>query len=132
MWSKNYEVQVNTDGEDLLIGTRCYTDGSKTSRGTGSGLCIMNDERVVKTRALKLSNHATVFQAELQAIRLACSVIRECEIIEKKVTLLVDSKAALMALENYDTNSELVKLRSGLEPLSIVCLPLCCDQRHDE
>ena len=69
----------------------------------------MKDEKVIRTRALKLSDNATVFQAELQAIRLGCSIIKECNNLDKVITFMVDSKAALMALDNVDTSSELVK-----------------------
>ena len=79
----------------------------------------MKDEKVIKTRALKLSNNATVFQAELQAIRLGCSIIKECNTLDKTITFMVDSKAALMALENVDTTSDLVRLtKNALNELS--------------
>ena len=119
IWTKAYEVTHNNNGDDILIGSRCYTDGSKTTNGSGSGLCIMKDEKVIKTRALKLSNNATVFQAELQAIRLGCSIIKECNTLDKTITFMVDSKAALMALENVDTTSDLVRLtKNALNELS--------------
>ena len=69
----------------------------------------MNNDKVIKTRALGLSRHATVFQAELQAIRLACSLMKDCIPKNTKVNFLVDSQAAILALENHETKSILVK-----------------------
>ena len=70
----------------------------------------MHDDKVIKTRALGLSKHATVFQAELQAIRLACSLIPDCVPKGENIRFMVDSKAAIMALENPETKSKLVQL----------------------
>ena len=108
IWEQNYKMVDFNKGEDILIGYRCYTDGSKTKSGSGSGLCIMNDNLVVKTRALGLTRNATVFQSELQAIRLACSLIPECIPKNERITIMIDSQAAINALMNVDTKSKLV------------------------
>ena len=70
----------------------------------------MDDERVIKTRAFGLANFATVFQAELQAIRLSCALIRGCIATGEHVTIMSDSQAAIKALENPDTSSKLVEI----------------------
>ena len=69
----------------------------------------MNDTRVTKTRAIGLSKHATVFQAEIQAIRLGCSLLKDNIPIGSEVVFMVDSQAAILALQNVDTSSQLVK-----------------------
>ena len=58
----------------------------------------MVDDKVVKTRAIGLSKHATVFQAELQAIQLGCSLVKEKARKGEKITFMVDSQAAILAL----------------------------------
>ena len=96
-------------------GFRCYTDGSKTSHGVGSGTYAMIHTHILKTRCFGLEKHATVFQAELHAIKQATRVI-EASIPDKdtdrefgKIRILSDSQAALMSLDRIDTDSQLVK-----------------------
>ena len=84
----------------METGIRCYTDGSKTADGTGSGICIMENDKIIKTRALGLTNNATVFQAEIQAIRLGCSIIQNLPKQPTHITFMIDSQAAITALSN--------------------------------
>ena len=109
IWEQNYAVSHMGKGNDILHGHRCYTDGSRTTKGTGSGVCIMDGSKVTKTRAIGLTNHATVFQAEMQAIRLGCSQIKDAVPKGESITILSDSQAAIKALQNIDTTSNLVK-----------------------
>ena len=74
IWEKNYEI-IHGDGDDKYQGFRCYTDGSKTVNGVGSGICIMMHTHVMKTRCHGIMDHGTVYQAELYAIQQACDLI---------------------------------------------------------
>lgn len=114
IWEQRYSIDNGSRGEDICMGYRCYTDGSKTIHGSGSGICIMNDDKVIKTRALGLTRNATVFQSELQAIRLACTLLHDSIPKNEKVTFMVDSQAAIKALENVDTKSRLVQLTKNV------------------
>ena len=69
----------------------------------------MKDEKVTKTRAYGLRPYSTVFQAELQAIRLSCIHIREVVPQGEQITIMSDSQAAIKAQENPDTSSKLVR-----------------------
>ena len=69
----------------------------------------MNDDKIICTRSLGLTNNATVFQAEIQAIRLAYPLINERIPVNSPVTIMVDSQAFIKALENTNTKSLLVK-----------------------
>ena len=70
----------------------------------------MENDTVIKTRAMGLTNNSTVFQAEMQAVRLACSIIKEDVIPEgSDIVLMIDSQAGIKVLENVDTKSNLVK-----------------------
>ena len=104
----NYKVTQHSDGKDMSSGIRCYTDGSKTEYGVGSGLCIIENDKVIKTRAIGLTGQSTVFQAEIQAIRLATILIPMTLPKGSTVTILSDSQAALLALENTMTKSRIV------------------------
>ena len=109
IWEQNYEINRIGAGNDIVRGHRCYTDGSKTKYGVGSGVCIMENSWVTKTRAFGLSSHSSVFQAELQAIRMACPLIKENVKQGSHITIMSDSQAAIKALQNVDTTSGLVK-----------------------
>ena len=108
VWEKNYTTSNTKHGNDIGQGNRCYTDGSKTSRGTGAGFCIMKDDKVQRTRAFALSKNATVFQAEIHAIRRAIPFIREEIKPGETIQIMCDSQAAIKALDSTDTTSEMV------------------------
>lgn len=110
IWETNYEVEIK-EGSDYYTGTRCYTDGSKTSTGTGTGVCFMENDFITKTRCKGLSDHTTVFQSELEGLQLACHILNEYPSLtneNKKITILCDSQAALKAISNDSTTSKTV------------------------
>ena len=124
IWEKNYTI-VTGNGDDRYQGFRCYTDGSKTRHGVGSGACIMMHTHIMKTRCYGLKDYSTVFQAELYAIQQACKLIVEVkkdfknDPDFKNVRILSDSKSALQALDRIDTDSRLVKeTKEALNTLS--------------
>ena len=116
LWEKRYSINNSKDGDDKYQGFRCYTDGSKTRHGVGSGSCAMIHTYILKTRAYGLQDYCTVFQAELYAIKRSCALITDIldqpQYTEdpdfKKVLILSDSQAALLALDKIDTDSRLV------------------------
>ena len=114
IWEKEYEV-IPSNGDDDYKRLRCYTDGSKTKHGVGSGVCIMERNWVYKSRAFGINNYCTVFQAEVYAIKQACGLIKQTIENEPDLTtqntirILSDSQAALQALDRIDTDSKLVR-----------------------
>ena len=70
----------------------------------------MNDDKIIKTRAYGLTNSTTVFQAEIQAIRMAAPLIKEMVEHGAKVNIMCDSQAAIKALDETTTKSKLVLL----------------------
>ena len=77
-------------------GIEVYTDGSKTRHGTGAGVVIRG--ALENTYKDKLDNNATVFQAELQAIRAAGDFLLSKNIHNTTIHVHCDSKSALQAL----------------------------------
>ena len=108
VWREKYTENRIGCGNDILIGSRCYTDGSKMKYGKCSGVCMKEDDKVIKTRALCLAQFATAYQAELQAIRLSWALIKGSIKTGEQVTIMSDSQAAFKVLENPDTTSKLV------------------------
>ena len=54
-WEKNYKATPQSNGKDINHGLRCYTNRSKTANGVGWGICIMDGDKVIKTRASGLT-----------------------------------------------------------------------------
>ena len=96
-----------------------YTDGSKTNEGTGAGFIIYHHRDVVIYNSIKLNDECTVFQAELLAIRSACTYLME-NFSPKHVKFLSDSQAALKALDSQNYTSTIaLTTAEKLEELSM-------------
>ena len=78
-----------------------YTDGSKTA--TGVGCAAVFPER---TRTIKLPNEATIFSAELEAIRV--TLIESLNIRNRNFTIMTDSLSAIQAINDFNHQSPLV------------------------
>ena len=91
LWHQAYNVSKPESGLDCREGLHIYMDGSKTKVGTGTGVCVMDEDRIIKTRrAYNLPNYCTVFQAELAAIREGCKLIPG-HTKHKRATIITDS-----------------------------------------
>ena len=82
-----------------------FTDGSKSKQNTGSGVIFgLTGEEKHNERL----PDRTVFQAEIRAVQLACEHIMAKGIKGNKITVHIDSQAALRALEATHMKSKLV------------------------
>lgn len=81
-----------------------YTDGSKTNYGTGSGVYGPG-----KKISVSLGKAATIFQAELEAIRICTQHLVDLKPKGQRYAILSDSQAAIRALTNIESNSYLVR-----------------------
>ena len=72
VWEKTYKVNMESlkGGKKHLRHSEytIYTDGSKKDEGTGGGFVIYHYNKPMHTHSFKLLDHATVYQAELEAI----------------------------------------------------------------
>ena len=81
IWKRNYKVNLeNMDPKStpVLAEINIYTDGSKTKEHTGSGSAIYRHKTEKFNGVYRLPSSATVFQAEIYAIKEA---IREYSIL---------------------------------------------------
>ena len=112
-WHKNFKVDKSSfeKGDPIqTAGISCYTDGSRTdSELTGWGFCAKSftDDSMIASDHGCLGPNATVFQAEVWAIRQAAERLRN--VPETTVFFFVDSQAALMALDASEAESETVQ-----------------------
>jgi ribonuclease HI len=87
-----------TDSKSLCL----YTDASKSEKGVGIG--VFSEELNISF-GYKLQDHASVFQAEVQALCKAINYCLDLNIHGRKICLLTDSKSALLALNNVKVKS---------------------------
>ena len=83
-----------------------YTDGSKTTEGTGCGVYRSNGQgcRI----SVSLGQKATVLQTEVYAILIAAARLLKENLTKRKIFIVTDSKAAIAVLNSYEVNSGLV------------------------
>lgn len=100
------------DYQELHNCTLIFTDGSKSAEGsTGSGWAIFHCQNPGEPicEKVRISDHASVFQAEIFAIFSASSsLLASSEPINKVTHFFSDSKSALHALCNHHPSSILV------------------------
>ena len=99
------------DNEYLCV----YTDASKSEAGVGIGM-FSNDLNI--KLSYKLQDHATVFQAEVQAICVSVNYCLDMNLKGHKICFLTDSRSALLALNNSVVRSlTVLDCISGLSAL---------------
>ena len=88
-----------------------YTDGSKIDGKAGSGLVIFKHHEIIYKQSYNLPDNASVFQAELEAIRQSALFFNKNRrsYPAKFIKILVDSQAALKALCGKDVKTEMVR-----------------------
>ena len=83
----------------------CYTDGSSTSSGCGAGYIITTDNNntILDEKSFKLPDYCTVFQAELTAIREACTYL--ANFTNKNIIIWTDSESSILAVSALNIRS---------------------------
>ena len=111
IWRKPYQILLPSreDWKESRINTAhgltLYTDGSKTTSGTGVG--IYGKKPNIRISA-NIGTHPTVFQAEVTAIKLCAEEISKMGFTFTTINILSDSQAALNALQNCCITSKTV------------------------
>ena len=89
--------------------TNLYTDGSKVGDQVGAGFAIFQRQKELASGRSQLPDYATVFQAEVTAIRLACEKLKALNVHTTYVKIFIDSQATLRALSKPAINSKCIK-----------------------
>ena len=136
----NAEFRVNTDSfkgdakHRSLTQFNVFTDGSRKENQTGCGFVIYHHKREIRAEHYRLPDFATVFQAEITAIRQAADALSTTVTHNlKHVKIFVDSQAALKALANPAIRSRAVA--EAVESLNslggkVTSLALCWIPAH--
>ena len=87
-----------------------YTDGSKLDGNCGTGFAIYRGNKLVANGKRRLPESATVFQAEINGIKMSCEkMIQEIKHYKPKyIKIFSDSQAALLAINSSNINSRAV------------------------
>ena len=83
-----------------------YSDGSKVRQSSGAGI-YSKDLDV--GQSLPLGKYTTVFQTELMAIFQSVMIASESNLTGKRIGILTDSRAAILALDSCKTTSGLIR-----------------------
>ena len=111
VWEKTYSVNLERlkGGKKHLRHSKytIYTDGSKKQEGTGREFVFYNYNKQIHAQSFKMLDHATVYQAELEAIYQAYKYMNENydTIKPKYVKILTESQSALKALDSINFKS---------------------------
>ncbi|GIY99053.1 retrovirus-related Pol polyprotein from type-1 retrotransposable element R1 4 [Caerostris extrusa] len=95
-WTK-YSVPWNYYN-DSLEGTLIFTDGSKMDNKVGGVFVVYHKNKEIDHSCFRLSNHASVYLAELTAISKALDYVSNNNISKAKI--ISDATSVLLALEN--------------------------------
>jgi len=123
VFDKNYEVSI-PDRSDWIANNVvlndeivCFTDGSRLEHTGRTGASVFIESHNIK-QVVPLGHYATVFQAEVYAIRICVSYL--CDEVNASIATCSDSQAALKALAAAKTTSQLVlETMKALTELSI-------------
>jgi ribonuclease HI len=104
-YRNNFHNFIENTHSDTIT---CYTDGSRTEAGCGSGYIIItnNNDTMLRETYFKLPDHCSVFQAELSATRDACNNLTTEE--SKHTIIWTDSLSAIQALTTCTIRSRTV------------------------
>ena len=109
---KNFVVHNPDNGRiklKELIGIVSYTNGSLLNNKTGCGVHTVYDKRVIYNGNFYLGNTASVFQAEVTAIRKSAQMLLNSGWKNQIITFNSDSQASLAALKKLTVNSDTVE-----------------------
>jgi hypothetical protein len=85
-------------------GIICYTDGSKTNKGTAAGVYCYGTRRRL---SFSLGQYTTVFQAEVYAKKARADENIDRNYKNRSIYILSDNQAAIQALDKYQITSKL-------------------------
>jgi ribonuclease HI len=86
-----------------------YTDGSKTTKGVGSGIAIYRHGRNIITLQFKLNKDCKNNQAEQLAILKGLEALEDIHMVEKWATIYTDSQNTLLMLQNSKIHANIIE-----------------------
>ena len=102
-YRNNLQQTIDNLTSDIIT---CYTDGSDTDTGCGAGYIITTDNNntILHENSFRLPDFCTVFQAELTAIREACTYLATTT--NKHIIIWTDSLSSIQAVSALSIRSK--------------------------
>jgi ribonuclease HI len=130
---ENVNLSQYEESEGLTL---CFTDGSKSDLGTGSGIFVAKKDIAI---SVNVGEDATVFQSEIKAIEICAMELIDRGVRNEIIRICSDSKAALMALWSNCFKSrtvwsclQVLQCLGALNKLVLVWVPGHCDVAGNE
>ena len=89
-----------------------YTDGSKAENNVAAAATSNN-----LSAQVRLPGNASIFTAELQALKMAFNIVKNCD--WDRFIIFTDSLSSLQALDSNNCDNSFIQ--DILKPLMIVC-----------
>ena len=107
VFDRRYDIRLTAESNDSsgINEVRIYTDGSKTTHGTGAGV-FSNDLNIKLTTTLDKLN--TIFQAECIGITKAAQAVAARDVRDYNIKIISDSASVLQALQSNTITSALI------------------------
>ena len=108
---RNFIVHKPDDGrirKKEANGIVSYTDGSVLRGKTGCGIHTVKGKRIIYNGNFYLGDTATVFQAEITALKKSAEMLLNSGYDSQTITFYSDSQASLAALNKLTINSDAV------------------------
>jgi len=119
-WYRDFSI--NHYQEDVLPPFRIFTDGSKMEGRVGAAYVIVRSGQVAGGRGCRLPAGCSVFQAELQAILMACEDFSVINPAHEPSVICSDSGSALLAIMNNPGKERLaLDIRCKIQDLRECC-----------
>ena len=97
---------VDMESSQKKLNCNVYTDGSKLNDQVGAGVHIQRDDATIASISVRLPDFATVYQAEMMAIKQAAMFLQTLSDLTS-VKVFVDSQAALRTFQAICLKSKL-------------------------
>ena len=110
-WDRGYAVDRDSfhgNGAPAEYYDAIYTDGSHIDANSGCGVVHYKRGKIQYLASIRLNPEATVFQAEVEAIRVAADYLKQTKGNGEIIKIFSDSRAALLALATPFVESKVV------------------------
>jgi len=105
-----HKFKINLKGKTTYVkdAINIYTDGSKNTKGTGTGMVVYDNHVIIHSESYNLNTDAIVYQAELFGIFCANNWVQKHHDVQRKYAIFVDNISALKVLKSSYSHSRTV------------------------
>ncbi|XP_035220417.1 uncharacterized protein LOC118193433 [Stegodyphus dumicola] len=90
-------------------GIEAFTDGSKKEDKVGAAFVIFNNTQEIHNKRIRLNNDATVFQAEVLALKEACIWLSHNISAEHRINIYTDSQSSLQSVNKTQNSNRSIR-----------------------